>query len=106
MVEGDEARKLELEARIRNAKTRQTRLLVNVADKFKDILPKEQIQILIGNATELISDVPMLPKPEKTYTAGQIGAILGVSANKIGRIANKHGLKTDEYGIWVLDKSR
>jgi len=108
VVEGDEARKLELEARIRNAKTRQARLLVNVADKFKDILPKEQIQILIGNATELISDVPMLPKPEipKTYTAGQIGAILGVSANKIGRIANKHGLKTDEYGIWVLDKSR
>lgn len=35
---------------------------------------KEQIQILIGNATGLISDVPMLPKPQipKTYTASEI----------------------------------
>lgn len=108
VTETDDDRKLEIEARLRNSKTRQARLLVSVAEKFKDILPKEQIQILIGNATELISDAPMLPKPEipKTYTAGQIGAIVGVSGNKVGRIANKHGLKTDEYGIWVLDKSR
>jgi len=37
---------------------------------------------------------------------GEIGEELGVSANLIGRIANKHNLKTDEYGMEVLDKSR
>src|SRR5690606_41875348 len=31
---------------------------------------------------------------------------LGVTANKVGKIANAHGLKTPEYGITVLDKSR
>ncbi|WP_214720683.1 BRO family protein [Exiguobacterium sp. s192] len=104
----DNNRRMETEARLRNAKTRQARLLVSVADKFKDILPKEQVQVLIGNATELISDAPMLPKPQitKTYTAGEIGASLGVSANKVGRLANKYDIKTEEYGIWVLDKSR
>jgi len=30
---------------------------------------------------------------------------LHVSANRIGRIANKYGLKTSEYGKWILDKS-
>lgn len=54
---------LETEAKVRNAKTRQARLLVNVAERFKDVLPKEQIQLLLVNATELISDVPLLPKP-------------------------------------------
>lgn len=28
-----------------------------------------------------------------------------MSANKIGRIANKNGLKTDEFGKFFLDKS-
>lgn len=104
----DENRRMETEARLRNAKTRQARLLVSVADKFKDILPKEQVQVLIGNATELISDAPMLPKPQiaKMYSAGEIGASLGISANKVGRLANKYNIKTEEFGIWVLDKSR
>ena len=32
--------------------------------------------------------------------------MLGVSGNKIGRIANENDLKTPEYGVEVWDKSR
>lgn len=100
-------KQLELEARIRNSKVRQARLLVNVADKFKDYLSKESIQSLLGNATEIVSGHLMLPKPSipKTYTASEIAQIAGVSANKIGRIANQHDLKTSDFGLWILDKS-
>ena len=32
--------------------------------------------------------------------------MLGLSSTKVGMIANRHGLKTPEYGMFVLDKSR
>ena len=47
-----------------------------------------------------------LPRTEKTYSASEIGNALGITAAKVGRLANAHGLKTDEYGITVMDKSR
>lgn len=45
------------------------------------------------------------PEVEKTYTATEIGLEAGVSRNKVGKTANDNGLKTDEYGMMVLDKS-
>jgi len=48
-----------------------------------------------------------LPQTGRTYSATEIGEMLGgISAMKIGQTANKFGLKTEEYGITVLDKSR
>jgi predicted NAD/FAD-dependent oxidoreductase len=47
-----------------------------------------------------------LPEVEKTYSAGEVGEMFGVSGNKIGRVANAKGLKTEKYGIFVLDKAR
>jgi hypothetical protein len=47
-----------------------------------------------------------LPQMEKTYTATEIGKMFDISAHKVGMIANANGLKTEEYGIKVLDKSR
>ena len=32
--------------------------------------------------------------------------MLGVSANKIGRLSNVNGMKTEYYGKWFYDKSR
>ena len=43
---------------------------------------------------------------QKTYTATQIGERLGISANKVGKLTNAHNLKTDKYGMRVLDKAR
>ena len=65
-------------------------------------------QILDAYATKELSGEFLLPLPEtqKTYTAGDIAKELNVSANVIGRIANENKLKTSEYGVFVLDKSR
>lgn len=65
-------------------------------------------QILQAYATkELVGEFALpLPKVERhTYTAGEIGKKLGISANKVGQLANKHHLKTSEYGAWFVDKS-
>lgn len=46
-----------------------------------------------------------LPETEKTYNATEVGKMLGITANRVGRIANEHNLKTAEYGVFKLDKS-
>jgi prophage antirepressor-like protein len=65
-------------------------------------------QILQAYATKELSGKFLLPLPKSerpTYTAQEIGKQLGISANKVGHLANKHGLKTEKYGAWFLDKS-
>lgn len=58
------------------------------------------------------SYLAMLPEcTEKWYTAGEIGAELGLTAHKVGRIANKYGIKapageSNEYGRWIFSKSQ
>ena len=42
---------------------------------------------------------------QTTYSAKELGDVLGISANRVGRIANAHGLKTKEYGLYYLNKS-
>lgn len=52
-------------------------------------------------------EVVPLPMIEEHYsTAGEVAAQIGCTANKIGRVANKHNLKTEQYGKFFLDKSR
>ena len=52
-------------------------------------------------------DVIPLPLLEnRTYTATEVGLKLVASANAIGRLANANNLKTSEFGIFVLDKSK
>lgn len=65
-------------------------------------------QVLDAYATKELAGEFLLPLPEteKTYSATEIGEMLGVSANRIGKIANKNGLKTDEYGKYFVDKSK
>ncbi|WP_257143355.1 hypothetical protein [Bacillus cereus] len=88
-----------VQARLLNAKTKQANLLLKAA-KTK--------QSLVAHATRIVTGEILLSLTEvrKTYTAGEIGEELGVSANMIGRLANKNNLKTDEYGMEVLEKSR
>jgi hypothetical protein len=48
-----------------------------------------------------------LPKVEEALLpAGKVGEILGVSGNKIGRLANLYKMKVAEYGEFRLDKSK
>lgn len=94
------ARAMELNARTRAA---QTWLKIAAA-----VDVPEYKQIASTYAANTLANKEVLSLPEvtmKTYTATEIGNMYGVSANKIGKLANAHGLKTAEYGIEVWDKS-
>lgn len=97
--------KMRAEAMLLNARTRQAKLILEM-QKNKTLSPVA-VELLNINALEKLVDasVNYRPQIEKTYTATEIAKELGVTANKIGKIANAHGLKTVEYGITVLDKS-
>lgn len=65
-------------------------------------------QCLLLTTAETVTGVPIPYRPaieRKTYLAKEIGEMLGVSGNKIGRIANSHNLKIDKYGQFYLSKS-
>lgn len=49
--------------------------------------------------------IPLPVIEEHYHTAGEVGEMLGVSAQKIGRIANANNLKTELHGKFFLDKS-
>lgn len=93
-------------ARQATEKRLQAELILRVAEKMN--LSPEANQTLMAYTVEMMTGVKALPLPEveKTYSAGEVGEMFGVSANKIGRVANAKGLKTEKYGIFVLDKAR
>lgn len=93
------------DAMLLEAKAKQAAILLEFT---KLNLSPEANQALVACASELMTGVKALPLPEveKTYSAGEVGEMFGVSGNKIGRVANAEGLKTEKYGIFVLDKAR
>lgn len=47
-----------------------------------------------------------LPRIAKLYSATEVGEMVGLSANGVGRLANELGIKTEGYGEMVLSKSK
>lgn len=95
------------EAKLKNAKAREASLLFKIAqmtpnETYKQVLMAKSAQVL--NNGELLLPLPQIA--ERTYSAEDIGKELGISAYRVGRLTNQHGLKTDEYGQRVWDKSR
>lgn len=94
-------------AMLLNAQYRMLKLLMDKPEIQK--LSPTAVETLQLKATESITGANLgeyLPEVPKTYSATEVGNALGITANKVGKIANAHGLKTDEYGITVMDKSR
>lgn len=88
-----------------NANVRKANLLLKIADSTQTAYK----QVLQAHVTKLLTGEFLLPLPavdERTYSAGEIADLLGVSANKIGRLSNVNGMKTEYYGKWFYDKSR
>ncbi|MCO6548309.1 MAG: KilA-N domain-containing protein [Gilliamella sp.] len=87
-------------------------LSVRALDKMFSNLPhlsEQSKQAIYADTINPIAGKNVIPLPKlenKTFSASEVGNLLGVSSNKIGRIANKLNLKTEDYGIFVLDKSR
>ncbi|MFB8985008.1 hypothetical protein ACFEZV_20260, partial [Clostridioides difficile] len=101
-----EIKYMNAQARLKNARAREAKIYLELADKI-DI--KEYKQIMYSKTTELLSGETLIPLPKmekKTYSATDIGKMLGISANKVGGLANAYNLKTEEYGIKVWDKAK
>lgn len=94
------------EAKLNNSRARlastwlRVGALVSVPE-YKDVCAHYASSVLTGGEAVL----PLPPVREHLYTAAQVGDMLGISGNAVGRLANKHGLKTPEYGKMVWDKS-
>lgn len=102
----DDTKKLRSEAMLLNARTRQAKMWKELSQmttikEYKEIAFAKAGNVLAGKEIFSLPEVT-----EKTYSADEIGAILGVSANKIGRLANAHNLKTEQYGKLFYDKSK
>ena len=98
----------EIEARYNNSLVRKANLLLKIA-KDNTLVSDEYKKVLQAKATEIVTGQAILPLPvaeKKTYSATEIGEKLGISANKVGSLANKHNLKCDTYGKLFHDKSR
>ncbi len=92
-------------------RARTLKMSVDAIGNLFDMMPNlspEAKQCAAANIVNPIVGFEAVPLPvleQKYYTAGEVGEMLEVSANKIGRAANKHELKTEKFGKYFLDKS-
>lgn len=89
-----------------NAKVRLSNQFLKLAKI--ETLSAESKNILVAKAAEVLAGTELIPQPDfdqKTYSAAEVGKILGVTAHKIGRISNEHKMKIPEYGAWYRSKS-
>ncbi|MDM0582164.1 ORF6N domain-containing protein [Clostridium perfringens] len=100
----------EIEARYNNSVARRANAILKVI-KDNPLMTKEEKQRLQIKATEILLGEEKiehnLQKEErKTYTATEIGKMLGMSANKVGRLVKANNLKTHEFGEFFRDKAK
>lgn len=100
---------LQAELAITNAKTRKANALYRIAMHTESNSSK---QSLLANAAKvLIGEMTIPVMKQKEYSAKEVGKQLGLTANMVGRIANRIGIKAaqpgqNEYGRWSNSKSR
>ncbi|BDU83542.1 hypothetical protein SNUCP4_31320 [Clostridium perfringens A] len=92
----------EIQTRFNNSVARKANALLKIAND--PLTTKERKKALLAQATEILTgsqEIKTLPQPiKKTYSATEIGKKLGISSNKVGRLANTHNLKTPEFGMF------
>lgn len=87
----------------------RAKIMERLSDHYRDRCDGRYSQILDSYITKELYGEHILPLPERTehyYTAEEAGKILGISANKVGRIANLNNLKNEKYGKWFIDKAK
>ncbi|WP_282801243.1 Rha family transcriptional regulator [Secundilactobacillus kimchicus] len=100
---------LQAELAIANSKSRTANALYRIAMKTNSVSAQ---QALLAKAAEAITGEMTIPiQNQKEYSAGEVGQRLGISANMVGRIAKRIGIKADqpgqnEYGRWSNSKSK
>lgn len=92
-----------------NSATRKANMLYKIAMATESNSSKEN---LLAKAAEVLTGEMTIPVMKvKYYSAGKVGKKLGISAQKVGRIANKLDLKAEQpgqnkYGHWANSKSQ
>lgn len=91
-------------AMLLNAQSRQCKLWLRLAETtdlpdYKHICQQKAAEVLAGSPV-----LPMQKAEKKTLSATEIGKILGITAHKVGMLANKFALKSDAYGKYFYDK--
>ena len=103
----DGVKRQQVEARLNNSRAR----LASVWLKVGNNVPPEYRQICSSYASAILTGgEAVIPLPTasaaKLYTATEVGELLGISANRVGAIANRNGLKSQPYGEYVWDKAK
>lgn len=91
--------------RAENARIRKAQILERLAGQYDGTYK----QVLHAHATRELTGEYLLPLPQikaRTYSATEIGEKLGISSHLVGKLANRHELKTSQYGAWYNDKAR
>ena len=94
------------DTRQRNARIQSARILTQLAKQYEGTTYE---QVLNAHATKELTGEFLLPLPKlerKTYSATEIGKMLGISANQVGALTSRNGLKTEQYGQWFKDKAK
>lgn len=73
----------------------------NLGDAARQVITAKLVNSAMGEEV-----VPLPVLEYRTYSALEVGEKLNITANAVGRLANKHGLKIEQYGRYVLDKSQ
>ncbi len=100
-----EYQQMMVQTRAENARIRKAQILERLANQYDGTYK----QVLQAHATKELTGEFLLPLPKieaKTYSAREIGDKLGITANMVGILTNRHGLKTEQYGAWFNDKAK
>lgn len=89
---------METETKLNNSQTRKANSLMRMHKQCNDPIVKE---LLFKKAIETLTGKKLIDNTKKTYSAEEIGKKLGITANRVGRIANANNLKTEQYGEMV-----
>lgn len=95
-----------LDIQLLNARTMNANVYLSLIDRI-DTKSETYKPILMAYAANTAAGQNILPLPKsdhsKTYSASEVATMLGVTANKIGRVANANGMKIPEFGQWFHD---
>lgn len=92
-----------------NAATRKASIMYKIAMATESNSSRQSL--LAQAAKELTGEMTIPVMKHKEYSATEIGKLLGITSNKVGRIANEIGIKAEqpgqnEYGRWSNSKSK
>ena len=96
------------EFRKARAVTMMTKVAEHICSRFPNLGSQSQ-QAVYASLVNPVAGNTVIPLPVlecKTYSATEVAEKLNSTSAMVGRIANRLELKNEQYGIFVLDKSR